>query len=161
MTCMASPKLTTLLPGDVVMGERGDQLETLLGSCVAIVLTDSRRTLGVMCHIVHSGLASGRASGDTSFAEVALRRMCDLLQSRGIVPHLCEAYVYGGGDMFPQLAQPLSIGDDNAAWAVTALRAMGVRILALDLGGTVYRRLHWTVGPQDPQVTAISIETQS
>jgi chemotaxis protein CheD len=37
----------TLLPGDVAVGARGMRLETLLGSCVAIVLTDPRRTVDV------------------------------------------------------------------------------------------------------------------
>jgi chemotaxis protein CheD len=32
--------VTTLHPGDVVLGLRGDRLQTLLGSCVAVVLTD-------------------------------------------------------------------------------------------------------------------------
>ena len=38
--------LHTLHPGDVVCAERGDRMETLLGSCVAVVLTDPRRTVG-------------------------------------------------------------------------------------------------------------------
>jgi chemotaxis protein CheD len=158
VNCVAQPGDVTLLPGDVAVGSRGDRLQTLLGSCVAIVLTDPRRTLGVMCHIVHSGPASGHSGDDTAFADVALRRMRELLQARGIVPQLCDAYVYGGGDMFPQLDPPLGVGDDNAVWAVSALRAMGVRILATDLGGAVYRRLKWTVGPDEPQVSVVSIE---
>jgi chemotaxis protein CheD len=50
-----SQQIYTLHPGDVACGERGDRLETLLGSCVAIILTDPRRTIGAMCHIVHAG----------------------------------------------------------------------------------------------------------
>ena len=45
-TCAGS--LQILNPGDVAVGQRGDRLETLLGSCVAIVLTDPRRTIGAM-----------------------------------------------------------------------------------------------------------------
>ena len=49
------PALSKVLaPGDVAIGTRGDRFETLLGSCVAIVLTDPRRTVGAMCHIVHA-----------------------------------------------------------------------------------------------------------
>ena len=46
--------LHVLHPGGVACGERGERFETLLGSCVAIVLTDPRRTVGAMCHIVHA-----------------------------------------------------------------------------------------------------------
>ena len=161
MTCIDRPTLSTLGPGDVAVGLRGDRLETLLGSCVAIVLTDPRRSVGVMCHIVHRERPDEHAGNDTAYAGAALQRMCELLRARGIVPQLCEAYVYGGGNMFPGLTPPLDIGELNAAWAIHALRAMGVRILALDVAGTVYRRLQWTVGPAEPQVSAMPVETRA
>jgi len=105
---------TTLHPGDVALGLEGDRLETLLGSCVAIVITDPRRTVGVMCHIVHSRPAPSTALATAAYADVALATMVDLLQQRGITARLCEAYVYGGGNMFPQLEQGSSVADDNA-----------------------------------------------
>ena len=37
------------------LGYAGDRMKTLLGSCVAVILTDQRRTVGTMCHIVHVG----------------------------------------------------------------------------------------------------------
>jgi chemotaxis protein CheD len=147
----------TLLPGDVALGQRGDRLETLLGSCVSIVLTDPRRTVGTMCHIVHTRRPTGADRATGAFADVALREMAEQLQSRGIRPGLCEAYVFGGGNMFPQLELSLTVGDDNAAWALDALDAMGVRLRGIDLGGNVYRRLSWTVGPEAPSVDVVPV----
>jgi chemotaxis protein CheD len=146
-----------LHPGDVALGERGERLETLLGSCVAIVLTDPRRTLGAMCHIVHSKPATAGATVSAAYADVALERMYTLLRSRGIEPTLCEAYVYGGGNMFPALFAQGHVGDDNARWALNALAHDGVRVLFHDLGGNTYRRLSWAVGPDMPQVTAVAV----
>ena len=57
-----------LHPGDVACGERGERFETLLGSCVAIVLTDPRRTIGAMCHIVHAMPARSPSSWSISRA---------------------------------------------------------------------------------------------
>ena len=34
-----------LLPGDTALGYAGDRMKTLLGSCVAVILTDPRRTV--------------------------------------------------------------------------------------------------------------------
>lgn len=147
----------TLHPGDVAIGERGDSFETLLGSCVAIVLTDPRRTVGAMCHIVHSGTRSPRADDSAASAQVALETMQRLLRGRGLSPGLCEAYVYGGGDMFPHSDEPMTVGDHNADWALRALDELGARLLVADLRGTVYRRLRWTVGPAAPQVTSVPI----
>ena len=148
---------TTLHPGDVALGLRGDRLETLLGSCVAIVITDPRRTVGVMCHIVHSRPPSSAALATGAYAEVALDTMVSLLQQRGITARLCEAYVYGGGNMFPNLEQGPSVGDDNADWALGALTTLGISVLAADVGGAAYRRLSWTVGRGAPQVVTTAV----
>jgi chemotaxis protein CheD len=146
-----------LHPGDVVCADRGDRLETLLGSCVAIVLTDPRRTVGAMCHIVHSKPALNSARSSAAHADVALTTMYLLLRSRGIEPRLCEAYVIGGGNMFPHIFRDSHVGDDNARWVLDALADEGVPVLFEDVGGTAYRRLAWTVGPDLPQVTAVPV----
>ncbi len=146
-----------LHPGDVVLAERGVRLQTLLGSCVAIVLTDPRRTLGVMCHIVHSRPAVDGATASTAYADVAMKRMYALLRSRGAEPRLCEAFVYGGGNMFPALFGQAHVGEDNARWALDELANDGVSVLFHDLGGNTYRRLSWVVGPDMPQVVAVDV----
>ncbi|MEI2679695.1 MAG: chemotaxis protein CheD [Burkholderiaceae bacterium] len=108
-------QLHTLHPGDVVCAERGERMETLLGSCVAIVLTDPRRTLGAMCHIVHASRATAGVAETGAYAEVALDTMYALLRERGIDPRQCEAYVYGGGNMFPQLFNQIAhVGERNS-----------------------------------------------
>lgn len=146
-----------LHPGDVALAGRGERLETLLGSCVAIVLTDPRRTVGAMCHIVHSKPATSGAVPSAAYADVALDRMYTLLRLRGIEPRLCEAYVYGGGNMFPALFAQGHVGEDNASWALDALAQDGVPVLFHDLGGNTYRRLSWVVGPDMPQVEAVAV----
>ncbi len=148
----------TLHPGDVACGERGDSFATLLGSCIAVVLTDPRRTVGVMCHIVHT-TTNTSAARDSTWGDVALDRMYDLLRERGITPQLCEARVYGGGNMFPGLFGSGShVGANNAHWVLQALAHDGVRVLHSDTGGSAYRKLTWTVGPDAPQAVAIAVE---
>lgn len=149
----------TLHPGDVACGTQGDRFFTLLGSCVAVVLTDPRRTVGAMCHIVHAS-AVASASGtprDSAWGDVALDLIYALLRERGISPQLCEAYVYGGGNMFPHLVGQGHVGASNAHWTLQALAADGIRVLHQDVGGSSYRKLSWTVGPQAPEVTAVPV----
>lgn len=154
---MTAPRVVRLHPGDVALGLRGDRLETLLGSCVAIVLTDPRRTVGAMCHFVYSRPTAQSTVVSTAQADRALASMAQLLQRRGIAVRLCEAYVIGGGNMFPDLVSGVCVGDDNARWALRTLAAQGVRVLSTDVGGRVYRRLGWTVGPQAPQIEAVPL----
>lgn len=147
----------TLHPGDVACGTRGDRFDTLLGSCVAVVLTDPRRTVGAMCHIVHA-TSGRRPQPDSSFGDVALDLMYEQLRALGAVPQCCLAFVYGGGNMFPGLVSGGGdVGSANADWVLAALAADGVQVVHSDLGGTSYRRLRWTVGPDDPEVTAVAV----
>ena len=143
-----------LHPGDVGIAEAGERLETLLGSCIAVVLTDPRRTVGAMCHIVHP---AGKRGDSTAFAEPALEKLFGLLQARAIDPLQCGAFVYGGGNMFPALMHARHIGQANAEWVFDALDRHGIRILAHDVGGNRYRRLGWTVGASLPTAESVAI----
>ena len=162
MACLVAPGLPManqpqahlLHPGDVVCAERGDRLETLLGSCVAVILTDPRRTVGAMCHIVHPG---GHPRGDTAFGEAALLQMQALLMARAIVPALCQAWVLGGGNMFPGRYDQGHVGEANASWALQALHGRGVSVIGHDLGGNRYRRVSWAVGNDTPHVVAVEM----
>ncbi len=151
-------RMHTLHPGDVAWGEQGDRLDTLLGSCVAIILTDPRRTGGVMCHVVHARPASS-ATPATGFhhGDAALGAMGGLLRAHAIEPRLCEAYAYGGGNMFPSVYPQANVGENNARWALHALANAGIPVLHHDLGGNHYRRLSWTVGPELPRVVAVPV----
>lgn len=149
---MPLDEVQVLHPGDVVCADRGVRLETLLGSCIAIILTDPRRTVAAMCHYVHAGLARHRDGDGNAHAAPALRAMQRQLLTRGLVPAMCDAYVYGGGNMFPERADALQVGVRNAEWAFAALAQAGTRVIAHDVGGHGHRRVSWTVGPQPPQV---------
>lgn len=153
----ATRRVQVLHPGDVACADSGDRLETLLGSCVAIVMTDPRRTIGAMCHIVHASLPVAGMPHTTAYADKALDTMYAQLRARGINPLLCEAWVYGGGNMFPDQFTTSHVGDQNANWALDALAHDGVRVLFHDLGGSAYRRLGWTVGPDAPEVSAVPV----
>ncbi|MET0384096.1 MAG: chemotaxis protein CheD [Burkholderiaceae bacterium] len=150
-------KIRTLHPGHVICAEPGERLETLLGSCVSIVLTDARRSFGVMSHIVHAGPQVGGAPGSSAHAYVALATMYDLVRGRGLVPFCCRAWIFGGGNMFPGLVRQAHVGDANADWALGALAADGIQILGHDVGGSRYRRLGWTVGPGAPDVVSVEM----
>ena len=148
---------TVLHPGDVASGVRGDRFETLLGSCVAVILADPRRTVGTMCHIVHAAGARAAHPDDTRHADAALAEMQRRLAAQGMRLELCEAYVFGGGNMFPGVYPQQPVGERNVHHVLDALAAERVRVLHHDVGGTSYRRLRWTVGPDAPEITAVPV----
>ncbi len=150
--------VTVLHPGDVACVLRGNRLETLLGSCVAILLTDPRRTLGAMCHVVHAHSRAGSLGDDTGYGDAALGAMARLLCQRGLTLRLCEAMLLGGGNMFPGQHGQGHVGERNVAWARGALAQEGVQLRHQDVGGHSYRRVRWTVGDALPDVTAVQVD---
>lgn len=147
-----------LMPGDVVLGRAGDQLKTLLGSCVSVVLTDSRRTMAAMCHIVHVGQPTAANAGNTAYGQAAMDAMFDRLRRIGVTPRLCEAYVFGGGNMFPQLFNQRHVGANNVDWVLDFLHAHNIPVVDHCLGGNGYRKVSWTVGPTEPLVETVFAE---
>ena len=150
-----------LLPGDVALGLAGDKLKTLLGSCVSVILTDPRRTVGAMCHIVHAGQPNSANQYNTAFGAPAMADMFHRLHSVSVMPEMCEAYVFGGGNMFPQLFRERHIGTSNVDWALDFLAARHIRVLNHCLGGHGYRKVSWIVGPTDPLVETVFPEHDS
>ena len=95
---MPSGAVYLLHPGDVVCAERGDTLETLLSSCIAVLLSDRKRTIAAMCHIVHCRPSLNTFARATAAADAAIDALYTLLQKRALNPRLCAAFVCGGGN---------------------------------------------------------------
>ena len=147
-----------LMPGDVTLGNAGDQFKTLLGSCVCVILTDPRRTVGSMCHIVHVGVPNTANRHNTAYGVAAMHAMFTGLRGRGINPRMCEAYVYGGGNMFPQLFREQHVGASNVEWVLDYLDHHGIIVLEHSVGGNGYRKVSWTVGTEEPVVETVFAE---
>jgi chemotaxis protein CheD len=156
-----SATVVELLPGDVALGLAGDQLRTLLGSCVSVILTDPRRTVGAMCHIVHVGPPNAINAHNTAFGKVAMDAMFQRLLGIGVVPRLCEAYVYGGGNMFPKVFARRHVGLGNIDWVLDYLETQHIPVLGHCLGGHGYRKVSWTVGPTEPVVEIVLTEQEN
>lgn len=146
---LAVPATLTLHPGDVAVASAGQTLDTLLGSCVAVLLADSRRTIAALCHVVH---ARATLPGDTRFAGPAIDSMCAALRARGFEPRYCEARLYGGGNMFPGRYMNTLVGDANVDSVAKLLRDAAIPVVEHDVGGPYYRRFIWTVGEGQPVV---------
>ena len=149
------------MPGDVAVGQAGEHLKTLLGSCVAVILTDPRRTVAAMCHIVHVGQPNAANRHNTAYGVVAMEDMFHRLHQVGVTPRLCEAYVFGGGNMFPQLFQVQHVGSNNVTWVLHQLKQHHIAVVDQSLGGLGYRKVSWTVGPTEPVVEVVLAESGS
>jgi chemotaxis protein CheD len=123
---------------------------------VSVILTDPRRTVGVMSHIVHVGQPNAANHDNTAYGSVAMAEMMRLLCNVGFTPRSCQAYVVGGGNMFPGLFTHHHVGANNVDWVMGYLAHHKIAVLREDLGGSAYRKLLWTVGPGAPVVVSVT-----
>jgi chemotaxis protein CheD len=77
----------------------------------------------------------------------------------GVTPRLCEAYVFGGGNMFPHLFNVNHVGSNNATWVLHQLKQQHIPVVDQSLGGNGYRKVSWTVGATEPVVEVVLAES--
>ena len=151
----SGPGSVYLHPGDLHVAQGGEELVTVLGSCVAVCLWSPELRAGGMNHFLLPLLRSDPTSlrsGEAAMAEL-LRRVTAL----GARAQRLEARVFGGAR---QSAQPVpggapSVGEQNAALALSALRTAGIPVLQEDLGGRWGRKLRFHTGTGRVQVASL------
>jgi chemotaxis protein CheD len=156
-----SPQLYFIHPGDIAIGYADDKFETLLGSCVSILLVSPCCKVAAICHYVHSSAPPRSKTKDASYAAVAMRKMDYQFRSVGFNTRLCRAYVFGGGNMFPSQKNMVDVGTMNVNWAFSYLDRHKIPVKGSHTGDNYYRKLAWIVGTSDPcqAVQAISVNS--
>ena len=109
-----------------------------LGSCLAVALYDPELRLGALGHmLLPTGPTRGGEGTETKYVDLGIRRMISALGEAGADPARLVAKTAGGANMFEAEYQTLisGIGSRNARSARQVLNAVGVPLLAEDVGG--------------------------
>jgi chemotaxis protein CheD len=126
--------------GDVVVAGRGARLVTVLGSCVAVCVTDRTNGVGGMNHFVLPMPGSGPRSA--RHGVVALPRLLRDLCLLGCLERHMEAKIFGGAYLISTGApHPDHLGAQNVQLARRFLREHGIRVVAESVDGQRGRRL--------------------
>ncbi len=134
----ATPK-HFLYPGQIFVSREPAVITTILGSCAALCLWDSRKKIGGMNHYL---LPEGDDSGPNRlrYGNVANPALLNELIALGCDVKNLQAKVFGGSSAFA--ANPLqSVGTRNAQLAEEFLRNAGIRLVAKDVSGKHGRKL--------------------
>ena len=113
-----------------------------LGSCIALILHDQRRSLAGLAHIM---LPESRGSTDRpgKFADTAMSALLEEMGKAGGIKSSIAAIVVGGASMFEFSANSLNIGERNAAAVKELLQEQGIRIEHEETGGKVGRSVYY------------------
>lgn len=123
-----------------------------LGSCVAVVLHDSRKSTGAVAHVMLPE-SNGKNDRPGKFADTAIPVLYDELIKQGSNKRDIIAKIAGGSSMFKQFKGNLDIGGRNVEAIRVALEKCHITLVAEDVGGNFGRSI--TYNPTQNGVVAI------
>ncbi len=133
-------RLVHVIQGEYsVVSEPGIVLTTILGSCVATCLWDSRAGVGGMNHFLLPG--DLETSGDSmKYGVNAMELLVNGLLQRGASRAGLQAKLFGGGNVIQNFSD---IGAKNAEFALKFLQLEGIACAGQSLRGTQARRIRF------------------
>jgi len=132
-----------LQPGEWFVCDGPTAIQTILGSCVGIVM---RHPHGPTC-VAHCMLPRWNAlpgpPGEARFVDRCLTDMIALFDRRGLSRNQLAAMLFGGGRLLPGAAagRMPGVGRQNVEAALSILHREGVDIVRQDVGGNRGRKL--------------------
>jgi len=149
--------------GEIYFGQGDVQIETLLGSCVAITFWHATRRLGGMCHFVLP--ARGRPALDDvldgRYGEEALLRLLQEVHKHDTLTADYTVKVFGGASVLGLPPSEKRIGQANTEFVLAMLRRLHIKIVAQDLAGEGYRYLRFELNTGDVWVRHGHAELQA
>ena len=126
--------------GEFAVGTRPAMvISTILGSCVAVCLWDSRLRAGGMNHILLPDDSESRLAS-VGFGASDMERLTNALLKRGASREAMQAKVFGGAKIVAGLSD---IGARNIAFVRRFLRDEGIACLSESVGGTRPRQVRF------------------
>jgi len=128
-----------------------------LGSCVGVVIYDPVKKLAGLVHVMlpDSSLSRAGQLNVAKFADTAIVEMVKRLQSKGSRVGSLKAKIAGGAQMFQfSTGDLMRIGPRNVEAVKVQLKALGIPILAEDIGGNSGRTIDF-----NPMTCFLTIRT--
>ena len=134
-----------ILPGEYFATDKDVVLVTVLGSCVAACIRDTRVGVGGMNHFMlprSERDPSSPVSMSARYGTFAMEILINQLIKMGGQRASMEAKVFGGGNVLRGFTTN-NIGESNADFVLEYLRNEGIRITAEDMLGVHPRKIYF------------------
>ncbi|WP_228124526.1 chemoreceptor glutamine deamidase CheD [Glaciimonas soli] len=137
-----------LLPNQYYVTDKEMLLTTVLGSCIAVCMSDRIAGVGGMNHFMLPDLEQRSDDGkpspvptrDMRYGTYAMQVLLEQLMKAGAQRERLEVKVFGGGAVLDNM-RALNIGERNSEFILRYLRNVGIPVAAQDLGGNFPRRV--------------------
>lgn len=131
-----------LYPAALIVKKSPTLVNTLLGSCVAVVLWDSITQVGGINHYMLP-LWNGKGIPSPKFGNIAIEKLVSGMEQQGAQRKNIIAKVFGGGEVIEQMNQHFNIGQRNIEIASEKLKELDIRIVAKSVGGKLGRKIQF------------------
>lgn len=137
-----------ILPGEYFATDKNMLLVTVLGSCVAACVRDTRAGVGGMNHFMlprSEKDPTNPVSMSARYGTFAMEILINQLIKMGARRENMEAKVFGGGNVLRGFTLN-NIGESNASFVLEYLQNEGIRVAAEDMLGIHPRKIYYFPG---------------
>jgi len=146
-----------LKSGELHFSDKPSSVMTVLGSCLSVTMFHRKACVGAICHGLlpkcRERAVCGRSCAERAkYVECAIEMMVKLFDENNLKRSELEVKVFGGADMFSRRLggkNSISVGRQNIEIAQQTLEKAGMRVIALDVGGTAGRKLFFNTATGD------------
>ncbi len=129
-----------LYPGALFANKQPYYITTILGSCVAVCIYDTRQQFGGMNHFLLP-LWNGEGLPSPKFGNIAIRQLISKMKYMGSRKEDMMAKIFGGAAVLNTKREVFFIGERNIKIAKEALEESGIRVIAQSTGGKSGRKI--------------------
>ena len=129
-----------LYPASIFVSKKAYQINTILGSCVAVCIWDPILNMGGMNHYMLP-LWNGNGLASPKYGNIAIRKLIEKLVNLGSNRANLKAKVFGGAEVMDSQNSQYHIGYRNILLAKEALKEEKIPIISSSVGGKHGRKI--------------------
>ncbi|MBI9052535.1 MAG: chemotaxis protein CheD [Bacteroidales bacterium] len=129
-----------LYPAALFASKKPHQINTILGSCVAVCIWDKTLNYGGMCHYMLP-YWNGEGLASPKYGNIAIDKLIEKMYSFGSERISLVAKVFGGGEVIDFKNPQFHIGKRNIKLASEMLNERKINIISSSLGGKLGRKI--------------------
>ncbi|MCX7814171.1 MAG: chemoreceptor glutamine deamidase CheD [Tepidimonas ignava] len=118
-----------VLPGEYFVADEDILIMTVLGSCIAACIWDSRLRIGGMNHFM---LPEGGADAGGRYGSYAMELLINELVKRGSTREYMQAKVFGGGAVIAGMTS-MNVGERNTQFVLDYLATERIPVVSKDV----------------------------
>ena len=126
--------------GNLTVAPEPSEITTVLGSCVAVCLWDSRLGIGGMNHFKAPHVPAKRKPSGM-YGEIAIESLISGMLELGSRKRDLQAMLFGGGSVIKQHEGQLNIGKENVRFARKTLDKEGIPVQSAHTGRNFGRKI--------------------